>query len=459
MNGDRLTLNVAGVEFAGWTACAVTAGIETAARSFSVRATVRYPGESNPLRIAPGMPCAVLLGDELVINGWIDAVAPKQDADTSEITVTGRSRTADLVDCSCLDKPGQFAGMKAEEIAAALAKPYGVDVVAEVSTGAVFGRKAWRKRVKTGVPIVEISAITPKLYFGTELANAGGPVSLAKPVGPVFGPVLGSSLKSGTAIVTGPAVPGHTVEKGETVFESVSRLAEKRGLLVTDDALGRLVLTRAGTGKATTAIVRGGNVISGEAKFDASHVFSEYVVRGQRIGTDTDFGEGVVNPLGTANDPACVRFRRLALSSQSRSTSADCVKEARWEAAARLGKSCTAEYTVRGWRQDDGTLWRSNLLVQVRDPFCALDGEMLITGCTYSLTEDGGTVTTLSLALAAAYAPKPIPAHGGRRQSGYWREIVGGVQDRTGASYATAPKIGKSKPTAWDLSDDGEADE
>lgn len=100
--------------------------------------------------------------------------------------------------------------------------------------------------------------------------------------------------------------------------------------------------------------------------------------------------------------------------------------------------------------------------MQVRDPFCALDGEMLITGCTYSLTEDGGTVTTLSLALAAAYAPKPIPARAagaGRKAAGYWKEIAGGVQDRTGASYATAPKIGKSKPTAWDLSDDGEADE
>ena len=466
---DRVTLNVEGVEFIGWTAVSISCGIEQAAREFSIGVTVRYPGEPNALRIAPGMACAVLIGDDLVLNGYVDSVDPSQDGSKSEIAISGRSRTCDLVDCSCLEKPGQFAGLKAEAIAAELAKPYGVEVVAEVDTGAVFGRKATRRKIRnTAVvsPVITAGVVAGRV-FGTDFGVRDSVDGIAAVVPPVFG-VDPYILKGATftTIKTGAAVAGHTVQPGETVHEFVARLAEKRGLLVTDDALGRLVLTRVGTGKASTAIVRGGNVLSGSAKHDASKVFSEYAVRGQRVGTDSDFGEGCVNPLGTATDGGMLRFRRLALHSDSQSTSADCLKEAQWEAASRLGKSCTGSYTVRGWRQEDGTLWRPNLLVEVRDPFCGLVGEMLITAVTYSLTEDGGTTATIEVALAAGFTPKPIVVpHGSRSrarpQSNYWAEVVGGVQDRTGASYGRAAGIASSAPSAFEPGDgegEGEAE-
>lgn len=457
MTAERVTLNVAGVEYVGWLDVEVHAAIDQAARAFKLSVVAAYRGDGNGIRIAPGMACAVLFGDDLVVNGYVDSVNPHQDDKRSEIEIVGRSRTCDLVDCSCLEKPGQFAGIKAELIAAELARPYGVEVVAEVDTGAIFGRKATRRKIRnTAVvsPVITAGVVAGRV-FGTDFGIRDSVDGIAAVVPPVYG-VDPYVLKGAafTTLQTGAAVVGHTVQPGETVIESVARLAEKRGLLVTDDALGRLVLTRAGTGLATTAIVRGGNVIGGGAMFDASKVFSEYAVRGQRVGTDSDFGESCVNPLGTATDPGIVRFRRLALHSESHSSAADCKKEAQWEAASRLGKSCVGTYKVRGWRQDDGTLWRPNLLVEVRDPFCGLFGQMLIVGVTYSITEEQGTVAVLRLGLAAGYTPKPIKSAGrGRSQSRYWQEIAGGVTDRAGVAYTRAPAIRKSAPAGFDLPD------
>lgn len=462
---DVVTLNVAGVNYTRWTSISISAGIEQAAREFSLALVAPFPGQLNPLRVQPGMPCAVLIGDDLVLSGWAETIEPKQDATTSEIGVGGRSRTCDLVDCSCLDAPRHFAGLKAEAIGAALAKPYGVDVVAEVDTGAVFGRKATIPKAVKRKPVNVADLARVVVHATRRDPTDGGPIdtsqinvinpsTIAAPVkiGPLQ-PVFSTDLlylanpQVFPKVNTGAAVVGHTVEHGETVIESIQRLAEKRALLVTDDALGRLVLTRAGTGKATTAIVRGDNVISGSAKFDASKVYSEIAVRGQRAGTVTDFGDNV-NALGTATDPAVLRFRRLALHSRGHSSATDCKKEAIWEAANRLAKSCTAEYTVRGWRQVDGTLWRPNLLVEVRDPVCALFGEMLITAVNYLLDDTGGTICKISVALAAGYEPKPIPKGGGRKQSLFWAEIAGGVSDRAGVAYHRDTRIGRSSPVA-----------
>jgi prophage tail gpP-like protein len=52
--------------------------------------------------------------------------------------VAGRSRAGDLVDCSAVHKPGSWRGRRIEQIAAELAKPFGIAVSAKASTGAVL---------------------------------------------------------------------------------------------------------------------------------------------------------------------------------------------------------------------------------------------------------------------------------------------------------------------------------
>ena len=54
---------------------------------------------------------------------------------TAPISVSGRSLTADLIDCSASEVPGCHFGVKLEGIGAKLAKPYCVPVRAEVRSG------------------------------------------------------------------------------------------------------------------------------------------------------------------------------------------------------------------------------------------------------------------------------------------------------------------------------------
>lgn len=355
---DAVTLRIDGRNFGGWLSIEIARSIEQAAAAFTLGASARYPGETNPVRIRPGSACEVLIGAERVLVGFVDSVAPKLEATAYSLAVAGRSKPADLVDCSAVHTPGRWRKRKIEQIAADLAKPFGVEVVAQVSTG--------------------------------------------------------------------DALPRFALESGETAFEAIERMARLRQLLVTDDAAGRLVLTRAGTGRAEVALEQGANVLAGEAKADASGVFSAYTVRGQRVGDDSDFGEAVAKITGEAADPGLARHRPLVVNAEAQVTKATAKARAAWEAATRLGRSLEASITVQGWRQrPGGALWAPNVLVQVDAPALGLDGEFLISGVALALGP-GGSTARLELALPDAYKPEP-PTPKSRGASGLWKEIARGV--------------------------------
>ncbi len=364
---DVVTLRVNGRNFAGWQGVAITRSIEQAASSFTLQATPRYPGEPNPIRIVPGdAKCAVFIGGEKVITGWIDSLAPTLDATAAKLTVAGRSLTCDVVDCSAEHKPGRWHGVKAEQIARELVKPFGIEVAVLCDTGAPIAR--------------------------------------------------------------------HAVERAESVFECLDRLARMRGLLVTDDQFGRLVLTRTVYQRAETGIVEGGNLLGGSSKFDASAVFSKYTVHGQTAGNDEDFGDTVAQITGEAVDPGVKRYRPLVIQAENHCNAATAKARAQWEAATRLGKSTEATVHVLGWRQvPGGPLWAPGLTVHVKSADLGLDGDFLITDVTFTLNEQG-TRTTLALALPDAYKTEPVKVKS-RGAGAAW--IVGKV-----TAIDTAPKKG-----------------
>lgn len=86
----------------------------------------------------------------------------------------------------------------------------------------------------------------------------------------------------------GEPVPEVQVQQSETCFALVERLARLQELLVTDDAVGNLVLTRAGNKQADTALVFGENVKEAQADLDDSKRFSDYIVKAQRPGNRTN---------------------------------------------------------------------------------------------------------------------------------------------------------------------------
>lgn len=366
---DVVTLVVDGEEYGGWKAVRIEAGIERQARSYDLSVTDVWPGQSDiPRRIQPGDLCQVFIGDELVLTGFVDATPIRYDGTSVGVGVKGRSRTADLVDCcpvptgesstpagggewgDVVGKNGkkqtyvkappktanQWRNQKLEVIAAALAAPYGVRVVAEVDTGKV--------------------------------------------------------------------IPEHHVDVGETVFESIDRMMRIRHVLSTDNEEGDLVLVDVGSAGRAAPLILGENIREGDTQLDFKGVFSEYIVKGQRAGNDdhyaadaseeegsaTDTGKTTVTgDTATARDARATRRRVLVIKQSGQADDGTCQERAEYEKAYRAAKALETKYTIAGWRQPDGELWKQNQIVRVVDGLIGFDMDMVIAELAYVLDERG----------------------------------------------------------------------
>ena len=171
-----LSLSIDSRRHEGWTSATVTRALDSISGAFRCRLTERYPGEATPRDIRPGAPCRVALDGEDVISGHIDTVRVNYDADNHAIEASGRDATGHLVDCSAATSPGEWHDAKLEEIAAALAKDFGVEVRAEVDTGKPFARF----RIEEGESVFEAIERACSFRGLLPLADVGG-LALGRP--------------------------------------------------------------------------------------------------------------------------------------------------------------------------------------------------------------------------------------------------------------------------------------
>jgi prophage tail gpP-like protein len=201
----------------------------------------------------------------------------------------------------------------------------------------------------------------------------------------------------------GAAIPVHKIEPGESAWECLERALRQRELMAMPDSKGGIVIVAIGTGRATTALVQGQNVLSASADFDAKGRFSEYRVLAQNKGSDTESGKAVASVLGIAKDPTVGRYRPHIITGESPKDAATAKRRAAWEASVRAGRSSSVEVTVQGWRQGDGTLWPLNAMCRATLPFLRIDQDLMIGKVVHKFGS-GGTTTTLTLRSPAAYA-------------------------------------------------------
>jgi prophage tail gpP-like protein len=226
-----------------------------------------------------------------------------------------------------------------------------------------------------------------------------------------------------------PVVPRLSVDPGESGFEALERACRMVGVLPVSDA-GDLLLTRAGSARAVTALVEGENMISGSAPRRASGRFATYKVLGQARGSDDSFGASAAATKGTASDAGVRRDdRTLIVRADGSATSEQCRKRAEWEAIVRAARSQTVSAKVQGWTQKDGTLWPVNALVSVHSPRLNLDAEMLISEVTFVRDDSNGTTTELALKRPDAFKPEQtVKSKKTGKTSAPWAEIKDGVR-------------------------------
>ncbi len=361
-----ITLRVGGQDWAGWKTASVTRGIEAACGSFDLAVSERWADGVEPRPIFEEDECSILIGRKTVLTGYVDRRSPSYTATDHTLALSGRDKPGDLVDCSAnpnLEK-WEFKGLTVLAFAKKICEPFGISV----------------------------------------------------------------TLQAGLTDAKLPKPPKKfRIDPGDTAFNAIESACRLAGLLPVSDGAGGLVLTRAGTERATTELIEGENILSASAEFDASGRFRTYRVLGQHKGNDEFNGVSAASVKGSAEDLTVRRASRALIIRPEGSVTVEHAKaRAQWEATTRAARAGSVQVTVQGWLQGDGVLWPVNALVNLKSPFLGIDGELLITEANYSVSDSAGSTTRLTLKRPQAFLPEPtIKAS----SDGLWKELKNGARE------------------------------
>ncbi|EEN6448715.1 baseplate protein [Salmonella enterica] len=332
---NNFELKVDGKIFSGWTSVTVNRSIETMAGYFDLGVNVQTSTDLSSL--APGKPFTLSIDGQTVITGYTDGRRRQMGADSMKITIAGRDKTADLIDCAAIYKGGQWKKRTLEQIARDLCQPYGVAVRWELTD-----------------------------------AESAAPFS------------------------------SFTLDHSETVYEALGRAARARGVLITSNAAGDLVFTRADESHSDR-LVLGENLLSVDFDEDYRDRFSEYTVKGHgrsngKVG-DTVDARTIASQKGTATDSAITRYRPMIILADSKIDAQSATARALREQRRRLAKSVTFEAQLDGWTRSNGQIWMPNILAEIdASKFAIQTGPLLVSKVVLTLDDREGVKTTLTLA-------------------------------------------------------------
>ncbi len=306
--------------------------------------TLTAPGRRAwPIR--PGARVRVRIAGVQIIEGHVDKLAASTSKRGRRVTLEGRDKTADLVDCSATNEPGEWTDVRIDELVRQLAEPYGIEVTRAVDS------------LRLGAPL--------RLFRLQQSESAGSAIERALRLRALLAYTQGD----GRLVIS---APGESYAAGELVEG------------------------------------QHGNVIEAALSWTDRDRFRVYLVRGQRSGGDGGFGAEISAVEGRAMDLAVRRQRVLLSLADSSVTFTDAADRARWEATFRAARAQQLTVTVPGWRQgpDEGP-WEVNRLVPAVIPSLGIDTSMLIDDVTFSRSRRSGTRTQLRLVPPDAYTPEP----------------------------------------------------
>lgn len=325
--------------YTGWTALRVQRSIEQAVGAFALQVSERWPGQAAKWVIEPGAKCQLLLDDAPVITGYVDAVSRELGAERHAITVQGRDKAADIVDCSAMldgDRTSDLFGQSLSQAARMLCKPFGVGVTD-----------------RAGVKAVPQRSVNPSETVWEHIERGA---------------------RAAAAFVMSDGLGGLMITRAGTERHPVA--------LVEGENILEARFTRDDSKRFSRYLVEG----------QTSGFIDE-----TELPTDLSAA-----PRVSIEDEHIGRYRVLVVEAEELSPGTLPLDRVRWERNVRRGKSRRVEVTVQGWSAG-GRLWRPNELVNVRLPTLGLpQAELLVVSVEHTL-DDQGTLTRMTLSPAEAY--------------------------------------------------------
>ena len=131
LNPEFVVVKAGGNDYDGWERVTVSASIKEAARQFALETTEGSPLFEQAWSFPPGTPIQIEANGVLMVDGYVNRYAPRISAIDHRITITGRSKAQDFVDCAAVYEPGYWVNKTPLEIGRDLDK-FGVGITADV---------------------------------------------------------------------------------------------------------------------------------------------------------------------------------------------------------------------------------------------------------------------------------------------------------------------------------------
>ena len=171
---DDVSILVGGQLFDGWETVSVTETIEAMASEFTIGLFDKFEGLKADWPLKPGAEIKVNIGDLRVLTGRIEQLNPQYDKSSRSYTISGRSRSGDLIDCTH-DGPAEYKNISLDKLAEELVKPFGLKVFVSI-TPTVIEKFA----VKPGETIFEALDRAARLQGFLFISTRGGNIRLTK---------------------------------------------------------------------------------------------------------------------------------------------------------------------------------------------------------------------------------------------------------------------------------------
>lgn len=358
-SSDVLSLTVGNQTVTGWQRVSVTRPLAAIPASFTIEVTERYPNAGR-IDIRAGSPCAIRIGSDLVLTGYVDRYASSISASQHTIRVEGRSMSEDLVDCSA--------------------------IVAGTSAG---------------------SASSP----GLQILN-GSTLDIVRKLAAPYGVTVQSTAGDGIQ------VPQFNINLGETVWEIVDRITRYSEMVAYDMPDGSIMLAKVGTQSMASGFEVGVNVETADVMFSMDQRYSEYeghLISTMALGTDAGVNMPGVGEIVRDDEAAALRrpdgsprFRKLYIISEQFIMGQPIAgKRAAWEMNRRKGQSYNFTVTTDAWRDAAGKLWSPNMLAPIDAEALKLINASWLIGTVTYLRDESGQHARLSLWPKEAFTVEP----------------------------------------------------
>lgn len=361
---NSIVLTIGGQSYTGWTSASVNRSIENVAGQFQLGVAKRIGVSVKALR--PGQALKLTVNDQAVVTGWLDDFeADISDTDFS-LTISGRDKTGDLVDCAAVYPGGMWSGRTLAQIAADLCQPFGI-AVRWLVTDAAAGKPFHSFKLEHSETVYEALGRAARMRGVLMTSNADGDL--------VF-------TQAGTA-------SAGTLELGKNLLS----------INYSDSWHDRFSQYKVVGGHAC-----GGSI--GDAITDVAQV---------------------TGPSATVTDPEVTRYRPTLKIADHNITQQTAWARADHERRHAIAKSRRLSATVEGFYRDDGVLWDVNSIVTVTAAELEIDAEpLLIAGIAYKVDDENGLQTELTLAPREGFlVPVESENKGAGGYSAAEAEIVG----------------------------------